>query len=208
MLVDGISLKTLDVDYLGFQPYEHQYQSEELIKGTNEFFCFNCSPTGSGKTLSWLKPALDTGMNVIAMYPTNALISDQVDNANQVIKDHFEGMGHEVIPITSSSIYERRQEQYAGEANVSNGTIIAHLIERSLDRHGSTIVMTNPDIFTLIMKDMYQDKYLSSLINHFEMIVVDEFHLADIKQKTVSCFCSIVCATLRHPYLEQTNSVF
>ncbi|MHC1599810.1 MAG: type I-D CRISPR-associated helicase Cas3', partial [Candidatus Methanospirareceae archaeon] len=188
MFLDGISLRTLEEDYLGFQPYEHQYQSEELIKGENGFFCFNCSPTGSGKTLSWLKPALDMGMDVIAMYPTNALISDQVDNANQVIRDHFAGMGHEVIRITSSSIYERRQEQYADEVNVSNGKIIAHLIERSLDRRGSTIIMTNPDIFTLMMKDMYQDKYLSSLINHFEMIVVDEFHLADIKQKNSILF--------------------
>ena len=196
MLLDGISLRTLEVDYLGFQPYDHQYQSEELIKGDNGFFCFNCSPTGSGKTLSWLKPVLDTGMNVIAMYPTNALISDQVDNANQVIKNHFAGMGHEIIRITSSSIFERRQELYAGDANVSNGTIIAHLIERSLDRSGSTIVMTNPDIFTLMMKDMYRDKYLSSLINHFEMIVVDEFHLADIKQKNsimflLHCMCDL-----------------
>jgi CRISPR-associated endonuclease/helicase Cas3 len=89
VFLDGISLRMLEVDYLGFQPYEHQYQSEELIKGENGFFCFNCSPTGSGKTLSWLKPALDTGMNVIAMYPTNALISDQVDNANHVIRDHI-----------------------------------------------------------------------------------------------------------------------
>jgi len=188
VFLDGISLRTLDVDYLGFQPYEHQYQSEELIKGENGFFCFNCSPTGSGKTLSWLKPALDTGMNVIAIYPTNALISDQVDNANQGIRDHFAGMGHEIIRITSSSIYECRQELYAGEANVSNGAIIAHLIERSLDRSGSTIVMTNPDIFTLIMKDMYRDRYLSSLINHFEIIVVDEFHLADIKQRNSILF--------------------
>ncbi len=188
MLLDGISLRTLDNDYLGFRPYEHQYQSEKLIKKDRGFFCFNCSPTGSGKTLSWIKPALDKGMDVIAIYPTNALISDQVDNANQMIRDHFAGMGHEIICITSSSIYERRQEMYGGEANVSNGKIIAHLIERSLDRSGSTIVMTNPDIFTLIMKDMYRDKYLSSLINHFEMVVMDEFHLADIKQKNIMLF--------------------
>ncbi len=185
MLIDGISLRTLEIDYLGFRPYEHQYQSEKLIKKDRGFFCFNCSPTGSGKTLSWIKPALDKGMDVIAIYPTNALISDQVDNANQMIRNHFAGMGHEIICITSSSIYERRQEFYGGEANVSNGKIIAHLIERSLDRSGSTIVMTNPDIFTLIMKDMYRDKYLSSIINHFEMVVIDEFHLADIKQKNI-----------------------
>ena len=207
MLIDGIALRTLEADYLGFQPYEHQYQSEELIKGDNGFFCFNCSPTGSGKTLSWLKPALDTGMNVIAMYPTNALISDQVDNANHVIRDHFTGMGHEVIPITSSSIYKRRQEQYAGEANVSNGTIIAHLIERSLDRSGSTIFMTNPDIFTLIMKDMYRDKYLSSLINHFEMIVVDEFHLADIKQRNSILFL-LHCMHDLPPSVSQTDKFY
>ena len=207
MFLDGISLRTLEVDYLGFQPYEHQYQSEELIKGDNGFFCFNCSPTGSGKTLSWLKPALDTGMNVIAMHPTNALISDQVDNATHVIKDHFEGMGHEILPITSSSIYERRREQYAGEANVSNGTIIAHLIERSLERRGSTIVMTNPDIFTLIMKDMYRDRYLSSLINRFEMIVVDEFHLADTKQKNSILFL-LHCMYDLPPFVSLTDKFY
>ena len=207
MLIDGIALRTLEADYLGFQPYEHQYQSEELIKGDNGFFCFNCSPTGSGKTLSWLKPALEVGMNVIAMYPTNALISDQVDNANQVIRDYFAGNGHEVIRITSSSIYERRQEQYAGEANVSNGTIIAHLIERSLDRSGSTIVMTNPDIFTLMMKDMYRDKYLSSSINRFEMIVVDEFHLADTKQKNSILFL-LHCMRDLPPALSRTDKFY
>lgn len=207
MFLDGISLRTLEVDYLGFQPYEHQYQSEELINGENGFFCFNCSPTGSGKTLSWLKPALEKGMDVVAIYPTNALISDQVDNANQVINDHFAGMGHKVIRITSSSIYERRQELYAGEANVSNGTIIAHLIERSLDKSGSTIVMTNPDIFTLIMKDMYRDKYLSSLMNHFEMIVVDEFHLADIKQKNSILFL-LHCMYSLQPSVSRTNKFY
>lgn len=207
MFLEGISLRTLEADYLGFQPYEHQYQSEEIIKGENGFFCFNCSPTGSGKTLSWLKPALDMEMDVIAMYPTNALISDQVDNANHVIRDHFAGMGHEVIRITSSSIYKRRQEQYAGEANVSNGTIIAHLIERSLDKRGSSIVMTNPDIFTLIMKDMYRDRYLSSLINRFEMIVVDEFHLADIKQRNSILFL-LHCIHDLPPSISKTNKFY
>jgi len=207
VFLDGISLRTLEADYLGLQPYEHQYQSEELIKGEKGFFCFNCSPTGSGKTLSWLKPALDMEMDVIAMYPTNALISDQVDNANQVIRDHFAGRGHEVIRITSSSIYERRQEQYAGEVNVSNGTIIAHLIERSLGRSGSTIVMTNPDIFTLMMKDMYRDKYLSSSINRFEMIVVDEFHLADTKQKNSILFL-LHCMRDLPPALSRTDKFY
>jgi len=76
--LDGLRLEQTDQDYIGdFQAFEHQVESERLIKGCQSLFLFNHSPTGSGKTISWLKPVLDAKTKVIVVYPTNALVIDQ-----------------------------------------------------------------------------------------------------------------------------------
>ncbi|MGB9902901.1 hypothetical protein [Methanothrix sp.] len=88
MPVDGCSSYTIDLDgvrldrtgrgYLGdMKAFMHQVESERMIKNEDELFLFNHSPTGSGKTISWLKPVLDLRIKAIAVYPTNALVIDQ-----------------------------------------------------------------------------------------------------------------------------------
>lgn len=75
--LDGLGLKTQESTYLGnFRPYNHQIKTDELVKSSNEFFAINASPTGGGKTLSWLKPSIEGCINTIAVYPTNALIQE------------------------------------------------------------------------------------------------------------------------------------
>ena len=72
----------------------------DLIKAEESLFLFNHSPTGSGKTISWLKPALDDKMKVIAVYPTNALVIDQKKQVDNAISDL--DMIHEIIMFRQS----------------------------------------------------------------------------------------------------------
>jgi ATP-dependent helicase YprA (DUF1998 family) len=67
--LDGLRLMQMDRDYLrdfkdlkDFKAFEHQIDSERLIRSDGSLFLFNHSPTGSGKTISWLKPVLDDRM--------------------------------------------------------------------------------------------------------------------------------------------------
>ena len=61
--LDGLRLEQTENDYLpGLRAFEHQIESDRLIKENKSLFLFNHSPTGSGKTISWLNPLLDEKM--------------------------------------------------------------------------------------------------------------------------------------------------
>lgn len=59
-----------------FEPYAHQQDLWELFATQDSFLAVNDSPTGGGKTMSWLAPVVERGEHILALYPTNALIHD------------------------------------------------------------------------------------------------------------------------------------
>jgi len=176
--LDGVSVPTLDREYLDFDPYDHQGEAEDIIREESSFFAINASPTGSGKTLSWLKPVIEQRLDTIAVYPTNALIADQVEAAHQLRDHHYPDLDIGILEATGDEIAKWRDE-----SGISKGKALRRYVGRSFDQDDLTLVFTNPDILTIIRKDMYRHRLVKSRFDRFEMVVLDEFHLADVKQR-------------------------
>ena len=187
--LDGLRLKRTDQDYLsGFKGFEHQIESDRLIKESESLFLFNHSPTGSGKTISWLKPALDEKMKVIAVYPTNALVIDQKTQVDKFIsnnKDRYNFHDYHVQAITSE-LLDQERKLYSDESGLKKGQLLNRIIRKGRGR--GLILLTNPDILTLALKDAYYEHNIREAVRSVDMIVVDEFHLASVKQSDMLLF--------------------
>lgn len=179
--LDGVSVPTVDGDYLStFSPYDHQAVAREVIRGQDSFFAVNESPTGSGKTLSWLVPALNEGLDTVAVYPTNALIQDQVATVEEEIAQHHNADRIGIVVATGEEIASWSRDR---PGRMSKGEALKNRVSESLDRNETTILFTNPDILTIIRKHMYRHRFVTNQFNRFEMVVLDEFHIADVKQR-------------------------
>ncbi len=187
--LDGLKLECLDQEYCGdIKPFEHQVATERLIKDEDckSLFLFNHSPTGSGKTLSWLKPVLDEKMKVVAVYPTNALVIDQEKQVKKSIKKYgYDSRDYHVQAVTSDLLDEER-ELYPDEVGLRKGQLLNRVIQKGKRR--GLILLTNPDILTLALKGAYRDHNLREAVRSVDMIVVDEFHLASVKQSDMLLF--------------------
>jgi len=181
--LDGVAVPRVEDEYLGFEPYDHQADAQEVIKTEDEFFAVNTSPTGSGKTYSWLKPALDEGIDTIAVFPTNALIADQYETTKSLVDSHYPKTN--LVELTGETASEWR-DAYRGRRN--KGEAIRLKLDESLGKYRTTIVLTNPDIFTLMRKDMYSHNDVEGIPTRFGMLVFDEFHLADVRQRDLLLF--------------------
>ncbi len=181
IFLEGLRLPQFDYEYFpGFQAYEHQYKSEQLIKKEKSLFLFNHSPTGSGKTISWLKPALDERMKVIAIYPTNALVIDQKMQVDTVIKKFGYNPDKYHIQAVTGDLLDKERELYPDEKGLTKGQLFNRIIRKS--RGKGLILLTNPDILTLALKNAYYEHNIREAVRSVDMIVIDEFHLASIKQ--------------------------
>lgn len=185
--LDGLRLEQTGQDYIGdFQAFEHQVESERLIKGWQSLFLFNHSPTGSGKTISWLKPVLDAKMKVIAVYPTNALVIDQKKQVDEVIRRfRYNPREYHVQAITSDLLNEEKK-LYPDETGLRKGQLLNRIIRKGRGR--GLILLTNPDILTLALKDAYYEHNIREAVRSVDMLVVDEFHLASVKQSDMLLF--------------------
>lgn len=187
--LDGLRLKLTEQDYLsGLKGFEHQIESDRLIKGRESLFLFNHSPTGSGKTISWLKPALDAKMKVIAVYPTNALVLDQKSQIDRMILnngDRYNPQDYHIQAITSD-LLDQEKKLYPDETGLRKGQLLNRIIRKG--RGKGLILLTNPDILTLALKDAYYEHNIREAVRSVDMIVVDEFHLASVKQSDMLLF--------------------
>lgn len=183
--LDGVSVPTVDDEYLDFQPYDHQVAAEDLFDTRDSFFAVNTSPTGSGKTYSWLKPTLDHSFDTIAVYPTNALVADQLETARGLVQDEDSDEGVGLLRATGESIAKWRED---AEVSRDKGQALRYQIKKALDTNETTILFTNPDILTLARKEMYRHRSVRNHFDLFETIVLDEFHLADVKQRSTLLF--------------------
>ena len=185
--LDGLRLMQTEQYYLtNFKAFDHQVESEQLIKTEGSLFLFNHSPTGSGKTISWLKPALDDKMKVIAVYPTNALVIDQKKQVDSAIERFgYDPRDFHVQAITSDLLVKEK-ELYSDEIGLRKGQLLNRVIRKGRGR--GLILLTNPDILTLALKDAYYEHNIREAVRSVDMIVVDEFHLASVKQSDMLLF--------------------
>lgn len=157
----------------------HQAEVWEAIKDPNISIVFDTALTGDGKTLAALLPALyerktlDKGLFA---YPTNELIRDQIKQ----VKKWCEKFNF---------------NPYIGELNSQS---LANTIEEEKFKKIETLrnftrydlILTNPDIFTLINHFYYNNKLgniaeiAETFINQYRYLVFDEFHIFNAPQVT------------------------
>jgi len=66
----------------GEEPYDHQVEfGQEVLVGSNTILS---AGTGSGKTEAALVPALLTAKRVFLLYPTKALLQDQLQRVEEI----------------------------------------------------------------------------------------------------------------------------
>jgi len=170
----GVALWTHDEPYtFDYPPYGHQSRLRELFQKESSFVAVNDSPTGGGKTSSWLAPALDQRLDTVAVYPTNALVEDQ----HIGIEDDMKAVDHDVaiLKVTADSLSEKRIEHGVR----SNADAIDRWVREH--RNEQVLFLTNPDIFVMMCRDLYTNT--TREFKRFELAVVDEFHRAGLKQQ-------------------------
>ena len=174
--LDGVALRQHEEPHLfDYEPYAHQLALHELVRRDEEFVAVNDSPTGGGKTSSWLAPTLSKQIDTNAIYPTNALVVDQTEQVNEA----SDAVDHEVsvLTVTSEKLADKRSEFGVQ----SNGEAI-HRWYRAEKRKGNQVILlTNPDIFVMMCRDLYRNA--SRAYKRFPFIVVDEFHRAGQKEQ-------------------------
>lgn len=166
--LDGVRLARTGHSYLGdMKAFMHQVESERLITNKDALFLFNHSPTGSGKTISWLKPVLDLRMKAIAVYPTNALVMDQSMQIKRTIERYYDPEDYHVQAVTSDLLADERK-LYPDEAGLRKGQLLNRIIRKGRGR--GLILLTNPDILTLALKDAYYDNDLRESIRSVDIL--------------------------------------
>jgi len=180
--LEGVALRTHDTDYpLEFNPYAHQRELHRLFRESDQFVAVNDSPTGGGKTSSWLAPVLDEQRDAIAIYPTNALVADQ-QNAIERIANRETDHDVAVLKATAASI-EAISDRF--DAN-SKGAILDAWLRQYRRSADQRILLTNPDIFVMMRRDLYRTEIRE--YKNFEVTVVDEFHRAGRKEQNTLRF--------------------
>ena len=178
----GVALRTHDDSYLfDLSPFAHQREMQRLFEDEEQFVAVNDSPTGGGKTSSWLAPVLENRMDAIAVYPTNALVADQQEAIQRDVEEHVE---HDVavLKATASTLSEHSDDF----GPTSNGAILDDWLRQEGRYNDQRILLTNPDIFVMMRRGLYWRG--SREYKDFDIAVVDEFHRAGRKEQNTLRF--------------------
>jgi CRISPR-associated endonuclease/helicase Cas3 len=164
----------------GIKLASHQQEVWEAMHDPNIQVIFNTALTGDGKTLAALLPALNGQKSLgkaIFNYPTNELIRDQ---ARQISE-----WSEKLNALTQ-----------VGQLNAHKLSILMR--EEGFDKpetlqviaSDNDIVLTNPDIFTLINRFYYNlrwgniAKTAQKWFAQYRYIIFDEFHIFNASQIT------------------------
>lgn len=175
-----------------FEPYAHQQALRDCFETKSSFLAVNDSPTGGGKTMSWLAPIVERGEHALAVYPTNALIEDQRENIEQEIDETLEsGSDTNVLTVTSDSLRTKYADEFPN-ADTNGERLLALLRDRIERSAGQVLVLTNPDIFVMMRRNLYGREHNPGArirpLNEIGTIVVDEFHRAGRKEQNTLLF--------------------
>ena len=190
--IDGKALKLTDEPLVnGWKCYENQKNARMCFNREGQYsdlgdsyYMLNHAPTGGGKTFSWEDPVIRNRMDAIVMYPTNALIQDQSQSIQTHIEEFYDAdddVG--TLTITASELSRKQRERdgtYGG-----SGDLIEVLIREKKREYENLIVFTNPDIFVNVRCNEYDNTMAKRMTDLFELVVVDEFHVANMKQKSI-----------------------
>ena len=165
-------------------PHKHQWAVHDALTNHVPGLFVDDAPTGAGKTLAWLAPVVAEGLQTVAVYPTNALIEDQVRNIHEKLEDIDGGGDVRLLAVTSETLQNEHAEQFPSAS--SNGERLRKLLTVAFNSQDTVILLTNPDIFVLLRREIYQERI--DAISRFEVAVVDEFHRATRKERNTMLF--------------------
>ena len=179
--IDGVGLRTNPnaIDYYpdGVDPYDHQVEMADIISNDDDFVAVNTAPTGGGKTWSYVIPAVHSELDVLVAYPTNALARDQKESIEEYRDKHCEDGELGIVPLNGDAVREGMKDT----PFTSTGDYIDQQVREVVTRYDSVIALTTPDMFTVLRHSLHKNTYAKTETNHFDMVVFDEFHIADVK---------------------------
>ena len=165
----------------GWKLSAHQLATYQALKDTDIDVVLNTAMTGDGKSLAGQLPTLiqDHPRTILAMYPTNELIRDQLRQTAQTLRlwDRRD--------LHSRDLDAAHLDELAEEENLERRDALTHLC----DNHD--LVLTNPDIFHYVMQQYYiragkkgdaPDRVINAIIHDFNQFTFDEFHIFQAPQ--------------------------
>lgn len=166
-----------------WQLTRHQVATVRTLRVGNAQVIINQAMTGDGKTLAGRFPLLNDGVKTFAMYPTNALAYDQTQGFDDL-------MAYWTPPKWENRLPRKRivsAREIDDFASASESDASRHK-ELELMMRRQDYILTNPDIFHLIMNFSYKqqgeagDVMPTFVANRFQLYIFDEFHLFGIEQ--------------------------
>lgn len=161
----------------GWRLSEHQLETYEALTGGQYDVVINTAMTGDGKSLAAYLPALASGVNLMALYPTNELARDQ-ELQLESTRDKWRAR------FRHARLSAARLEDLVREAGLSRKT---EALEQQLANRD--VILTNPDIFHYIAQFYYTraddapDRLFGRrLVEGFDQFIFDEFHVFEVPQ--------------------------
>ena len=186
------------------QLHKHQIETWEAFQDSTVDVIFNVAMTGDGKSAAGYLPVFMDGKHVVAMYPTNELIRDQL----QALPSYEQRLG---IRLPR---YQSMDSARISELMRLHDTSDRLEQVRRLIRH-NPILLTNPDLVHLIISHQYgwgaKRKELPSEVDwQYDYLLFDEFHVFDVPQIISVTNMLGYLATLhqRHHSSQQKKFVF
>lgn len=162
-----------------WQLSQHQVETYRALTEGDADVIFNTAMTGDGKSLAGQLPALAQGgltYPVLAMYPTNELIEDQIVHLKRTIANWKANIYDR--PLNSAELDQMMEEDDYSR----RGDALLRVL-----RNGD-FVLSNPDIFHYVMHQFYNypqdapDRFSAPLSQKFKQLTFDEFHIFDAPQ--------------------------
>ena len=153
----------------------HQVETIRALRSGSAPIVINQAMTGDGKTLAGQMQLFSQKVRTLAMYPTNELIKDQ--------KRGLDALRERWTPPLWQS--PRLDVHELNEATLDDAQLESMGMSRPEVLQGLTrtdLLLTNPDVFHLMMQFVYQqhgaahDMILGAVISRYRLFVFDEFH--------------------------------
>ena len=149
----------------------HQVETLKALRNPYIDVVFNTAMTGDGKSLAAYLDFLQGNCHAIALYPTNALATDQ----EHQVKDYIAKFPPaDELPPRVNRLSGPELEIYAENEGLRKGSAIA-------SRAGqSEVLITNPDIFHYLHRGAYltgkdtPDKLWNRIDKDFDLFIFDE----------------------------------
>lgn len=197
----GIDLNQLPVGADG-QPWRlatHQVQTIHTLRQGNAPIIINEAMTGDGKTLAGRFQLMTQHWRSFAMYPTNALAHDQEASFRELHNRWQPPVWQGKTPKQRMiSAYEIDRFSFGDDAiDVSRKAEVEAMMR------GKDYVLTNPDIFHLIMNFTYKQRgeasdFLPTFVaSRFKLFIFDEFHLFGVAQTASVMIAMLLLRRLR-----------